>query len=824
MPPCSPRARCASLRRIAAVLVIAVIGGSVARPASAQQTDVIRGRVVGPDTAPIADVAVKATSYVGGVSKSTKTDKAGRLARIFVKRAGGDWIDFARIGYAPKRFEIKRIGDEEVLIANARLVEASTKMDAVEVLGQRNRRLPARAANAPDVGGGDRALGTAPLSPDQAGNLAAMAAATAGLQIIPGLDGATDMYSMLGLSGEQNNTTFEGLSSGVTALPPDILASTSLRPYPFDPSIGGFSGAQISIQTLPGTNFSRRLVTTTAITPPLEWASPIAAAQGQKYTNARLGGNAAGPIVQDRAFYNVAYNAGRQFNDLQTLLNTSTLGLRAAGVAADSVNRLFSILRSNRIPIDRSDPAATQARDVAQLAGNVDLTPSASGAGNAFTIGGAASYQGTHPISRGGLLLATPSHTGDVATWGANTMITHSAYFGFGALSKTTLGLAAESTNARPFESVPEGTVRIASVFDDGGSSVKTLTFGGNPLRSSSATRAIQATNQISWYTLDDHHTIKLATSVTADGSRDETSTSELGTFRYNSLADFDAGLPASFTRMVTPTPRQGSQVAASASLGDAWRPTEGLQVQYGVRADANHFLATPARNEDLLKTFGLDNSATPNRAYVRPACGDAVVLWSCAGGCLRAGCRPRAPGRGSCRRRRIPEYRIVEPHQSRGRVDRVGERGPVHHVRGRRGRRRPPRIGARSSLTRHRYQRVAPTGRLDRRSARRRRTSHSSIGASARRNPFAPPRIGPARSPTTASCWACSRSYHRAGISRVRWIAISIRRLGSRSPTKATVRSLSICRRSCRRRARCPRSRADCRRLISMCGSSSRT
>ena len=44
--------------------------------------------------------------------------------------------------------------------------------------------------------------------------------------------------------------------------------------------------------------------------------------------------------------------------------------------------------------------------------------------------------------------------------------------------------------------------------------------------------------------------------------------------------------------------------------------------MQYGVRADANHFLATPARNEDLLKTFGLDNAATPNRVYVSPRVG----------------------------------------------------------------------------------------------------------------------------------------------------------------------------------------------------------
>ena len=598
------------------------IGLLAARISAAQQTDVIRGRVTGPNAAPIADVAVKATAYQGGVSKTTKTDKDGRFALIFVNGEGDYWIDFNRIGYAPKRFEIKRIGDEEVLLANARLAEASSKLDAVEVLGQRNRRLPTRNANAPDVGGGDKPLGTTPMSADQAGNLAALAATTAGIQIIPGLDGATDMYSMLGLSGEQNNTTFEGLSSGVTALPPDILATTSLRPYPFDPSIGGFSGAQISIQTLPGTNFSRRLLSTTAIAPQLEWASPIAAAQGQKYTNARVGGNAAGPIVADRAFYNVAYNVGRQFNDLQTLLNTNASGLRAAGVATDSVERLFSLLQANRIPIDRANPLGTQARDVAQLTGNVDLTPSASGAGHAFTIGGAASYQGTRPISRGGLLLSTPSHTGNVSTWGANGTISHSAYFGFGALTKTTLGIAAASTQMRPYEALPEGSVRIASAFDDGTASVKTLTFGGNSTRSSSATRALQATNQLSWYTLDDHHTIKLATSITADESRDEIDLSERGTFRYNSLSDFEAGLPSSFTRTVAARPQRSRQIAAAVSLGDAWRPSEGLQVQYGLRADGNRFLGRPDGNQSLLNALAVDNSRAPDRVYLSPRVG----------------------------------------------------------------------------------------------------------------------------------------------------------------------------------------------------------
>jgi hypothetical protein len=140
------------------------------------------------------------------------------------------------------------------------------------VTAQRERALPNRSAKERDVGGGDRPLTNNELSPDQAGNLAAMAAA-AGFQLVPGLNGAPDMYSVLGLSGDQNNLTFNGLGSGISALPPDVLATTSINAYPFDVSKGGFSGAQITIQTIPGSNFSRRSITNANIAPQLEWAT-----------------------------------------------------------------------------------------------------------------------------------------------------------------------------------------------------------------------------------------------------------------------------------------------------------------------------------------------------------------------------------------------------------------------------------------------------------------------------------------------------------------------------------------------------------------------
>src|SRR5690242_16652123 len=84
-----------------------------ARSALAQQTDVIRGRVTGPDTLAIKGVSVTATSYQGNVSKKAETDKNGRFTIIFPNGEGDYWLDFRAIGFAPKRFEIKRVDQEE---------------------------------------------------------------------------------------------------------------------------------------------------------------------------------------------------------------------------------------------------------------------------------------------------------------------------------------------------------------------------------------------------------------------------------------------------------------------------------------------------------------------------------------------------------------------------------------------------------------------------------------------------------------------------------------------------------------------------------------
>src|SRR5438552_1894500 len=111
-----------SLRRLL-ILAAAVLAPLTAASTSlsAQAADVIRGRVTGPDTLPVEGVAVTATQISTNVSKNARTDKGGRFTLTFPGGDGDYIVSFAAMGYAAKRFEVKRTADEEILVADTRL-------------------------------------------------------------------------------------------------------------------------------------------------------------------------------------------------------------------------------------------------------------------------------------------------------------------------------------------------------------------------------------------------------------------------------------------------------------------------------------------------------------------------------------------------------------------------------------------------------------------------------------------------------------------------------------------------------------------------------
>src|SRR5207302_7787916 len=120
-------------------------------------------------------------------------------------------------------------------------------------------------------------------------------------------------------------------------------------------------------------------------------------------------------------------------------------------------------------------------------------------------------------------------------------------------------------------------------------------------------------------------HTIKVASSVSREHNTTDVGAS-LGTFSFNSLADLQAGIPAAYTRTLSSIHLPTDQVTAGVSVGDAWRPTSTVQVQYGVRADGNRFLFRPSFNAAVRDTFGIRNDVAPNRINFSPRVG---VQWT---------------------------------------------------------------------------------------------------------------------------------------------------------------------------------------------------
>ena len=172
---------------VLAGLFALLVAPPAASRALAQGVDVIRGRVTGPDNQPLEGVQITVTSLSGNVNRQTRSDRSGRYTVTFPGGEGDYFVSFAAIGYAPRRFEVKRTADQDILVADAKLQQQASALDAVKVTAPREK--VARGDNPADVGGSEKTINTSGLTAAQMGDLAAMAASLPGVTLIPGADG-----------------------------------------------------------------------------------------------------------------------------------------------------------------------------------------------------------------------------------------------------------------------------------------------------------------------------------------------------------------------------------------------------------------------------------------------------------------------------------------------------------------------------------------------------------------------------------------------------------------------------------------------------------
>ncbi len=623
-----------TLRSLALGALLLVLG--LASPLAAQGVDIIRGRVTAPDGTGIPNVTVTATTLLGQVNRRVTTDGSGRYTISFPGGEGDYWVSFTSIGLTPRRYQVKRTADQEILIADARMSPQPFTLDAVTTSA---RAGVSRGDTVGDVSGNERDLQTAIdpglLSVEQMGDLAAMASAIPGVQLIPGADGGADQFSVFGLGGDQNNTQLNGLNFGDGSVPRDASILSSVSTSPYDVARGGFSGGQITLRTRSGSNFMTRSLSSNLVAPQMQWADRAAAATGQQYTNMSLGGGASGPIQPDRLFYNSSFQFDRNLNDLQTLLNTSALGFNTAGVAPDSVLRLLDILGAQSLPANIAGFPGQRSTDRLNLLGSIDFTPLNSSRGNTYALTFSGNVNRSLPTGGGfgGAGLSTPTRNGKSLNYSLSSQLRQSGLLGWhGILTETSIGASTRQSDAEPYTLLPAASVRVNSQFEDGSASVRNLQFGGSPnSNTQSGNNTVGFVNTLSWFSEDNRHRLKLTSEARYENYWQDLTSNELGTFSFNSLADLEAGKPASFTRQLAPRRREGSVAIGAMSLGDAWRPRDNLQVQYGVRVDGNRFLMGPETNPAVVSAFGVDNATVPNRLYVSPRVGFSWTYGSAA-------------------------------------------------------------------------------------------------------------------------------------------------------------------------------------------------
>ena len=600
-----------------AAFAVAVVGIAFARTLGAQ-ADVIRGRVTAAsaDSLPIENANVIATSVSGGVNRTTRTDRDGRYMIAFPGSEGDYLVTVTAIGFQPRRFEVRRTADQDILIGDVRLSKLGSTLDTVITLGQRARPSP---TNGLDVGGTERPVNMGLVPAEQLGNLASMAASVPGVLFIQGTDGDPSGYSALGLDASQNGLTLNGMNASATDLPRDANVAVTLALSPYDVSQGQFSGGRLNVRLPSGSNYEMRTSSLRFNAPQLEWTDRAGRALGQQYTDANLGGAVSGAFVPDESFYNLSYQLGRRGNDLQSLLNTDPLGLQTEGIAADSVNRLLGVLQGAQVPATVSRFPAHRLSDQGLVLGAFDFAPPNWSSGQAFNVTVNGGWNRTAPASS--LTTALPASSFDATAWNGTMQLHHMGYFGF-VLSESGFAVSSARRFSTPYIDLPAGNVLVNSSFADGTTGVQPITFGGTAVSNSTTSSSVDLTNQLSWFSLNNKHRLKLTSEFRRDDYSTEQANNELGTFSFTSLGDLQAGQPASFTRQLNSVATDGRELIGGLSLGDSYRRTPDLQIVYGARLDANHFIDAPTPNSDVERTFGARNDRVPNGLYASPRLG----------------------------------------------------------------------------------------------------------------------------------------------------------------------------------------------------------
>src|SRR5437867_2601418 len=263
-----------SLRFILTAMIVAAAIAVHPSASSAQvgsTTDIITGKVTGPDGKPLSGARVEATSVETGITHSRSTNENGQYRILFPDGGGQYRVTVRSLGFAPATFVVARQADEDRLVADVRMDPIATQLQTVVVRGN----APTGQGDRPGPGSVERTLTGEQLArlPIDPTDLAAIAALSPGVVAIAATDSTSSAFSVAGQRPDQNQVTLDGLTflSG-TGVPQEAVRNTRVITNTYDVARGQFTGGQVATTTRGGTNSVSGSFSYALRDPHLEWA------------------------------------------------------------------------------------------------------------------------------------------------------------------------------------------------------------------------------------------------------------------------------------------------------------------------------------------------------------------------------------------------------------------------------------------------------------------------------------------------------------------------------------------------------------------------
>jgi len=586
----------------------------------AQRDDVLMGRISGPDGQPLASARIVVMSIETEIVRPVLSGQDGRYMVFFPDGGGIYLLRVTSLGMADWVGIVMREGSEELLITNVRM---ETQPIAVEGLSVEVLRLPEGAASGDETLVLTRELlDQLPLRDLDPGTLALLAPGVTATEI-DSISGQ-QRFSVGGMSDELNSYTLDGRNMGENpfGIPEEGIRQVNVTTSSFDVSRGGFAGGEVAMTSARGNNRPSGSLSYRYDDDALQLrASPTTNA----FNRQNLGGSYGGPIIQNKLFYNVSFQLSRNTNYRFAVSASDPLTAERTGVAMDSVARFIDILREKgAFPIDGQTGEYRQITQDLRLQGRVDwnITQSTERS-HTLSLRYNTNLNGQDSTRINTLDLM--QHGGDSGQNQHQAALNLTSRFGRMWTNTFDLSYTQNWREAIPYIEMPQGQVRVTSIFEDGTRSSRTLVFGGNrAMPTEASSRDYQISNDVSLVLPvgEQVHRIRTGFSYDFQESVDRSTDNLFGSFRFASLEDLERNTPDRFERTLTEREAESGRSNLGFHIGDTWRLTEPLELTLGFRWDRSELRQRPDYNPVVDEILGRRTDIKPVSVAMSPRFG----------------------------------------------------------------------------------------------------------------------------------------------------------------------------------------------------------